>query len=422
MKIIRFLFSVPFALILLVLVIAAGTLYSVRDAYSQKGTEQLLSSVSWAQLELPFEDGTATLCHITNDAIAPYGRPALSDEQFNEIIRTSAADQLVTDFAQDLCGWFFDSEERPVIDTDRISDVVVKAAGAILFGTEKAEIRLPSQSAGVSLLSSAQSPSQDIDDLINSGKLPPDYAEILKEFAEENPHADIADLAEKLEDGELDADEIADLFPEGVDPEELVNDLMNEQGSDGNDDASEAISGSGEMLELLESIITEQLSTAIAESPDIKEAIDEFNRALDEIEPYRIAVSSLALYLLFGIIGIAALIIIAINGKGSTLGFPHIGFAAALDGFLFLAMSKALNYIPNGVFTEFHIPERTVRLLCDPLFTSFGKTGITLLASGALLFVFGIALGILRRKKDEPAEDIPQKSENSIDKDRQEVL
>lgn len=143
MKVIRFLFSLPFAALLLALGIAAGALYSVRTAYSEENVEKLLSSVQWAQLEIPDEDGITTLCDITNRTLASYKLHTLSEEEFNKIITESAADQLITDFAMDFSRWFFDSAERPVIDANKTVSVVVGVVDSFLSLDHSGDYDIP---------------------------------------------------------------------------------------------------------------------------------------------------------------------------------------------------------------------------------------------------------------------------------------
>lgn len=301
MKIIRFIFSLPFAILLLAVGIAAGSLFSVREAYSEDSFGKMLSSVNWAELELPAEDGTATLCDYANEIIVTYGAEPISTEEFNAIARDSAADPLVSRYATELRAWFLDNSDRPVMDEKEISQTIVTAVGIYLLGNS--------------------------------------------------------------------------------DEEESGEDIFN----------------LSDLTGLFDALFMDEVAAAVEDQLDLKEAVNAFDRALDEIEPYRIAASTLALYALLAIAGILALVLICINRKGG-FGFSHIGFASVLCGIVFLLLSKGEGWIPTQFFAEYHIPKSTFRLLTDPLFASFGTTGTILASAGAIVFILGIAIGSLRNR------------------------
>ena len=372
MKVIRFIFSVPFAIILLVLGIAQGTLYSVRNAYSEENVSDLLACVDWSELEIPSEDGVVSLRAFTNEALTAHKIPPLSHEEFNEIIRDSAADQLVSDFVLELRAWLFDNGEKPVLDEDRISECMAKAVGSILFGSGNTEIRLPSDPSGISLLSTDQESSEpDLNDIIESGIIPPDYAVMLKELAEEHPNMELSEIMDMLED------------LNGTDNAEIPDEIH---------DASD-------LLPALEAMTMEELREKISQELELQNAAHELIHALDELAPYRIAVSALALIVLTGCVCVFLLIILCINMKGSTLGLLHIGPAAAFDGFVFFVLSQSAALIPKEVFSEYHIPETTFRLLISPLFAAFRSTGFILLGAGFVTLILGFTLGALRKRR-----------------------
>ncbi len=443
MKVIRFIFTVPFAILLLVLGISAGTLYSVRSACSEETVAQNLAEIQWSALELPSEDGTGTvtLTDYVNEALASYDIPAMSVEELDEIIRYSGADRMLLSLVQDFRGWFFDGNPKPVIDVKALADVIVKAACGHLLGTEKNVIYLPKETAEITFLSSKQTSDTDTVDYGErlAGLLPEnaDLADLMELLPKD---AALSDLAEMIPE-DVTLSDLTELLPEGVELSELLPEDVSLPEDATLSDLVELIPEDATLADLaellpedvtlpetaetipsetasaalptpfpedtdlsaftgfLEEMLIQELAKQIENDPSVTEGLRELDRALDEVEPYRIVVSSLALYLLYGIIAIVVLIILAINRKGTTLGLPHIGLAAAFDGFVFFALSKTLDYLPSDVFSEIPIPERTLRVFASPLFNSFGETGIFCLAVGAILFVFGIALGSLRKKK-----------------------
>lgn len=447
MKFIRFVFSIPFAILLFVMMIGAGAVYSVREAYSEEKVTDILDSIDWAELEIPTENGTTNLCTLFNEELTKHGMSPLSSEEFNTMIQTSSADQLASETLLKLRAWFFDGEERPEFDTDRISEVIAKGAGYLVFDAKKIEIRLPSTQPRVSLLSADNS--ADMESLIDSSNFPPDYAAVLKKLAKEHPDLDLAELMALLENsssgdldtaesasdlplpsddasdlmgtlidengkidfdalpdlfgtlidgsGNFDPDALADLLPEGVDASELFDALTDEDGNFDPNALTDLLPEDVDITKTMEAIMQMQIKAAVESQLDLQDAIVELDNAFDDIEPYRIVVSTLAMIILIGCACLFIIILVSINKNGSSLGLPHIGFASVLSGLVFLILSKGPSYIPEHLFAEYHIPESTFALITSSLLTVFGTVGTIAAIVGAIIFVLGILLGAARR-------------------------
>jgi len=186
----------------------------------------------------------------------------------------------------------------------------------------------------------------------------------------ENAGVDASELFDALtdEDGKFDPDSLADLIPEDVD-----------------------------ITKTMEAIMQMQIKAAVESQLDLQDAIVELDNAFDDIEPYRIVVSTLAMIILIGCACLFIIILVSINKNGSSLGLPHIGFASVLSGLVFLILSKGPSYIPEHLFAEYHIPESTFALITSSLLTVFGTVGTIVAIVGAIIFVLGILLGAARR-------------------------
>lgn len=143
MKFIRAVLSFLLVIVLLVLSLTAGLLFSLRQAYSEKNIRNQLSSVNWAEFEIPYEEGTKPLGDIVNELISPLEILSVSDETINQTIAFSEADIVISDYISGLLSWFFHNTARPQLEPERISDVILKGSEYILLHADFEETTNP---------------------------------------------------------------------------------------------------------------------------------------------------------------------------------------------------------------------------------------------------------------------------------------
>lgn len=123
-KTLRITFSVLLTIAMLLCTLSAGTIWSVRSAFTSERIYDRLNSIDWASVELTYNGKTMTLCDIYNQELGLY-LGEMTAEDFDDIVYYFSIDTIVVSFVQDLRAWAFDYAPAPALDSAELAATVL---------------------------------------------------------------------------------------------------------------------------------------------------------------------------------------------------------------------------------------------------------------------------------------------------------